>query len=173
MSVFGVFLVLIFPHLDWICTRKTPNRDFFNAVEPSLEEVVAMNCFIQKLFLKILQMHKATITLESLIKKVVHWRHATLFKKEAPAQVLSSVFWKNFTDDSQDCRGREGTIFIPLYHFHPLTNIQTFICNLACEIAVDTGCKLGIHKTFKSCIWSSHVRSIYALCLRGWLSHRI
>ena len=32
------------------------------------------------------------------------------------------------TDDSQDSRGREGTSFIPLYHFHPLTNIQIFIC---------------------------------------------
>ena len=24
-----------------------------------------------------------------------------------------------------------GPSFIPLYHFHPLTNIQTFICNFA------------------------------------------
>ena len=24
-----------------------------------------------------------------------------------------------------------GPTFIPLYHFHPLTNIQTFICNFA------------------------------------------
>ena len=37
------------------------------------------------------------------------------------------------TDNWQDRRGREGTIFysIPLYHSHPLTNIQTFICNFA------------------------------------------
>ena len=27
-----------------------------------------------------------------------------------------------------------GTIFIPFYHFHPLMNIQTFICNFAYEI---------------------------------------
>ena len=26
--------------------------------------------------------------------------------------------------------------FIPLYHFLPLTNIQTFICNFACEIPI-------------------------------------
>ena len=26
------------------------------------------------------------------------------------------------------------TIFITLYHFHQLTNIQTFICNFAFEI---------------------------------------
>ena len=30
-------------------------------------------------------------------------------------------------------KGR-GPSFIPLYHFHPLTNIQTFICNFACEM---------------------------------------
>ena len=27
-----------------------------------------------------------------------------------------------------------GPSFIPFYHFHPLTNIQTFICNFACEM---------------------------------------
>ena len=27
------------------------------------------------------------------------------------------------TDDSQDSTGREGTIFIPLYHFYPQVNI--------------------------------------------------
>ena len=25
---------------------------------------------------------------------------------------------------------------IPLYHFHPLTNIETFICNFACEMTI-------------------------------------
>ena len=29
-----------------------------------------------------------------------------------------------------------GSSFIPLYHSHPLTNIQTFICNFACEITI-------------------------------------
>ena len=33
VSVFGVLLVRIFPHLDWIRTRKTPNRDIFHAVK--------------------------------------------------------------------------------------------------------------------------------------------
>ena len=31
---------------------------------------------------------------------------------------------------------RRGQSFIPLYHFHPFTNIQTFICNFACEMAI-------------------------------------
>ena len=29
-----------------------------------------------------------------------------------------------------------GPSFIPLYHFHPLTNIETFICNFACEMTM-------------------------------------
>ena len=32
VSVFGVFLVRIFPHVDWIRTTKTPNTDTFHAV---------------------------------------------------------------------------------------------------------------------------------------------
>ena len=46
-----------------------------------------------------------------------------------------SIFSFTCTDDSQDSRGREQTIFIPLHHFHPLTNIQTFICSFSCEMA--------------------------------------
>ena len=40
------------------------------------------------------------------------------------------------TDNSQDSKGREGPSFIPLYHFHPLTNIETFICNFASEMTI-------------------------------------
>ena len=29
-----------------------------------------------------------------------------------------------------------GPSFIPLYHSHPLTNIQTFICNFTCEMTI-------------------------------------
>ena len=29
-----------------------------------------------------------------------------------------------------------GPSFIPLYHFHPLTNIETFICNFAFEMTI-------------------------------------
>ena len=38
----------------------------------------------------------------------------------------------SFTDtgDSQGSREREGTILIPICHFHPLKNIQTFTCIL-------------------------------------------
>ena len=40
-------------------------------------------------------------------------------------------------DDSQHSRGREGGhLFIPLYHFVPVTNIQAFILNFACEMTI-------------------------------------
>ena len=35
------------------------------------------------------------------------------------------------TDDSQDRKGREGTI-----HFHQLTSIEIFICNFTCEMTI-------------------------------------
>ena len=50
------------------------------------------------------------------------------------AMFFLSGFSSTDTDDSQDSRGREGTTFystLPLYQFHPLTNIETFICNFA------------------------------------------
>ena len=43
-------------------------------------------------------------------------------------------FFFSDTDDSQDSRGREGAIFIPLYHIQQFMGIQTFICNFACEM---------------------------------------
>ena len=46
---------------------------------------------------------------------------------------LSGFSFKD-TGDSQDSRGREGTSFIPFYHFLLITNIQTFICNFAYEM---------------------------------------
>ena len=43
---------------------------------------------------------------------------------------LSEIFL-NDTDDLLESRGREWTIFIPLYNFHFLTNIRAFICNFS------------------------------------------
>ena len=40
------------------------------------------------------------------------------------------------TGNSQDSRGRRGPFFIPLYHFHPFTNIQTFMGNFAHEMTI-------------------------------------
>ena len=36
--------------------------------------------------------------------------------------------------DSLESKKREETIFIPVFHFHPLSNIQAFIGNFICEI---------------------------------------
>ena len=35
---------------------------------------------------------------------------------------------------------REDLFFVPFYHFHPLTNIQTFIWNFACEMTMTITC---------------------------------
>ena len=32
--------------------------------------------------------------------------------------------------------GGRGPSFIPLYHFHSLTNIQIFICNFTCKMTI-------------------------------------
>ena len=60
---------------------------------------------------------------------------------------LSGFFFTD-TSDSQDSRRMEGTIFFPLCHFHPLTNIQTFICNFTCEMTLHTfNCTACIYQT--------------------------
>ena len=48
---------------------------------------------------------------------------------------LSGFSFTN-TYDSQSSRGKGGLSFVPLYHFHPLTSIQRFICNFPCEMTV-------------------------------------
>ena len=45
---------------------------------------------------------------------------------------LSEIFLTD-TDDLLESRGREWTIFIPLYNFHFLTNIRAFIWNFSVE----------------------------------------
>ena len=52
--------------------------------------------------------------------------------------IFVSRFSLTDTDNSQESRGKEGTIFYStsLYHFHPLTNIETFICKFAREMAI-------------------------------------
>ena len=44
MSVFGVILVRIFPHFDWIRVRITPNMDTSYAVEAKYSYVTFLNC---------------------------------------------------------------------------------------------------------------------------------
>ena len=48
---------------------------------------------------------------------------------------LSFFFLSGFSSQTQDySQDSRGPFFIPLYHFHPLTNIETLICNFACEM---------------------------------------
>ena len=45
---------------------------------------------------------------------------------------LSGFFSQTLATHRTTGEGRRPS-FIPLYQFHPLTNIETFICNFACE----------------------------------------
>ena len=66
VPVFGGFMVRIFPHLDWIRTRKTPNTEF---------AVYIMHISSRKIF-KVTPMHISS----RKIFKVTLGSHLTLFK---------------------------------------------------------------------------------------------
>ena len=75
-----------------------------------------------------------SVELLTFLQEKVRPRCLTRLKIGFWLRVLHFFFLSGFsftdTDDSQDSRGREGQSFIPLYHFHPLTNIDTFILQL-------------------------------------------
>ena len=48
---------------------------------------------------------------------------------------LSGFSLQTLATDRTAGEGR-GPSFIPLYHFHPLAIIETFICNFACEMTI-------------------------------------
>ena len=56
-----------------------------------------------------------------------------LWQKRNAAFHLSGLSSQTLTIHRTAGERREPS-FIPLYHFHPLTNIETFICNFACEM---------------------------------------
>ena len=58
-------------------------------------------------------------------------------KRPTPTQFffLSSFSSQTLTIHRIAGKGR-GPFFIPLYHFHQLTNIETFICNFECEMTI-------------------------------------
>ena len=58
-----------------------------------------------------------------------------MWKFHRSVSFLSRFFFIE-TSDSQDSRRKEGTIFIPVCHFHQLSNIQTFISGVPCEITM-------------------------------------
>ena len=67
------------------------------------------------------------------------------------------------TDDSRDSRVGEGTIFIPLYYFHQLINIQTFICKFACEMMWDYSRRFTVPKNLHLIDYLSNVDEILQL----------
>ena len=80
-------------------------------------------------------------TLLKVLQIIGNIIYTSLSFKRAIENLVSIFFYQAFfltdTDDLQDSRGRENRLFfIPLYHFFPLTNIQIFICNFACEMTI-------------------------------------
>ena len=63
------------------------------------------------------------------------WKCGNQKKKKSPPLSGFSLTDSNDAQDSRRRKGR-GPSFIPLFHFHPLTNIQTFICSFACEMII-------------------------------------
>ena len=81
----------------------------------------------------------------------VSWTTATarmeLFEESVRSfHILTNFFFflSGFSSQTLTIHGtaREGRgpSFIPLYHFHPLTNIETFICNFAFEMTITPDC---------------------------------
>ena len=54
-----------------------------------------------------------------------------------------------------------GPSFFPLYHFHPLTNMETFICNFSCEIPVLKVIGYFVLNSYNS-VWNYFVATLLA-----------
>ena len=59
----------------------------------------------------------------------------TLFQRLGTTLFFYQGFLQTLTIHRTVGEGR-GPSFIPLYHFHPLTNIETFICNFSYEMTI-------------------------------------
>ena len=44
-------------------------------------------------------------------------------------------------------REGKGPSFIPLYHFHPITNNEAFVCNFACEMTITYNRNACVYQT--------------------------
>ena len=94
--------------------------------------------------LKDFWMHISGINKLSQFHEINSWSESIWLKYKLHAGV--NFFFQSFdffflsgfsftdTGDSLDSRGKERTIFVPLYHFHLLTRIHSFICNFACDM---------------------------------------
>ena len=95
----------------------------------------------------VLKITLACCKIQTFFKNQRNLSDVFCFKFRLPYDLLPCLFFylSEFsftdTDDSPDNRegkgGKgKGPSFIPLYHFHPLTNIQTFSCNFVCEMTI-------------------------------------
>ena len=102
----------------WIRSDICPTK-MFKIDLPNLKLFFSENCLLDKMIPKNISTGKNALFLKSI----------NIF-----------FFFQGFpftdTDHSQDSRGREGLFFIPLYHFQPLTNIQTLIYNFAYQMNI-------------------------------------
>ena len=97
---------------------------------------------------KLVIISSKTIRLNSLIEinksirheiKSIISRNESLAEYEKKKKVFFFIYQgflsQTMTTHRTAGEGR-GPFFIPLYHFHPLTNIQKFMCNFAREINI-------------------------------------
>ena len=75
---------------------------------------------------------------------MIFWRLNLSAQCEELRFLFSIRLFFHKTDDSQASRGKEATIFLPLYHFYQVTNIQVFMYNFACEMTT-------------TCFWSHYL----------------
>ena len=76
VSVFGDFLVCIFPHSDWIRTRKTPNTDTFQWLTLHFKASSICNKAYPKS--KIVRLFKGTITITSALGCISSYHRFTI-----------------------------------------------------------------------------------------------
>ena len=100
-----------------IRTRITPNTDNFYAVNMTDICILPSSLALEDMTLVFKKCPKSSKE---------NYRHASIFFYQAFASQLLKI---------QRAAGKgRGPCFIPICHFHPLTNIETFICNFACEM---------------------------------------
>ena len=93
-----------------------------------LELYFRIMAILNHLFLK--QLNIFLITYRKWLSK----HYDRLFKKKS-FFFYQGFFSRSLTTHRTAGEGR-GPSLIPLYHFHPLTNIQTFTCNFAREMTI-------------------------------------
>ena len=141
-----LLLVLIFLYSDWI-RRDTPYLSLFSPntgkygpeITPYLDTFHAVKPQERLTYLRYRScVHWNSPVMNILVKSCIHNIVFLLYffifvwamekEKGTLIRFFSIRVFFTDTDDSKNNRGRGGPSFIPLYHFHPLTNSETFIC---------------------------------------------